>query len=165
MHKKMVKFKREKRSSVPIIKMVQHSTNNQFQAFDEKYILKAKDFSYGIRPIYYFSRAIGLMPYTIIRNPTSQVYESRVRLFDALWFAISIFFYIMMAISSYYNMKMPHDSNLSSYILILGDFVLLILNLIVAAIIIIMDMCNRFKLVKILNTFIIVDKSVSQFFF
>lgn len=44
------------------------------------------DFAYSFRPIYYFSRVYGLMPFTITYNARGSINGLEVRLFDLLWF-------------------------------------------------------------------------------
>lgn len=44
-------------------------------------------FAHCFRPIYIFSRAFGLMPFSIICQSNGGVRESKVTKFDALWFA------------------------------------------------------------------------------
>lgn len=119
------------------------------------------NFSYSIRPMYYFSRAFGLFPFTMIYDTNGDVQGAHVTLFDILWFFISIFLYLLMAFYCYMNMDLPQNPN-DSYILNLGDYALLIVGLIYGAIIILLDMFNRFGFIDLVKNITTFDKEVSK---
>lgn len=78
-------------------------------------------FSYGFRPIYYFSRAIGLMPYTVIYNLNGEIQEHRFHIRDALWLLSSFCLYLSVILHVFRDMKLPQDPNSTMYIFILGN--------------------------------------------
>lgn len=111
------------------------------QSLKKNIPLKKMTFSYSLRPIYYFSRIFGLLPFTIVYDTNGDVYEARVTCFDILWFIISVCLYLLLALFSYTNIQLPEGPNVSP-ILVLGDYVLLITGLLYGAIIIVFDMCT-----------------------
>lgn len=113
------------------------------------------NFALSLRPVYRFSRAFGLMPFTIILDEKLNFKEVRVRPLDVAWFIISIILCLVMAIVYYQTTELPTDQNVSS-ILVIGDAMLIIIGLFYTSSIIIMDMLNRFKIIgilKMLNNF------------
>lgn len=149
-------------SDVSIIKTTQYPTTQKVT--QEKLRAENVNFEYSFRPIYYISRFFGLMPFSIVFDPIRGIQKPHVNIFDGIWFFVSILIYISMAFISYNDIKLSKDSNTASFILMLGDSVLLILGLIYSALIIIFDMRNRFKLIEILNKFIKFDKEVGSHF-
>lgn len=115
----------------------------------------------SFRPVYYFSRIFGLMPFSIACDTRRDIQKPQINVLDGVWFVCSMLIYISMAIISYKNMKLPQDTNKSSFILVLGDYLLLYVGLIYGALIILFDMLNRYKLVGILNKYITFDNEVS----
>lgn len=118
-----------------------------------------QSFAYSFRPIHYFSRAFGLLPFSVALDSNGNIQKARVSLFDALWFVISISLYLIMAFICYQNIKLPQDQNVS-YILATGDAMFLIAGLIYGAIIITIDMFNRFRIIDILRMFTAFDSEV-----
>ena len=116
---------------------------------------------YGLLPVYFFSRAIGLLPFSIVCNSTGKVQCARVRAFDFIWFVFSIGLYISMALFIYQAMVIPKDPN-ESVILIIGDNLLLISGLASAVIFILIDMFNRNRLVGILKNLTVFDDEVGE---
>lgn len=78
-------------------------------------------FSYGFRPIHYFSRAIGLMPYTVVYNLNGEIQEHRFHIRDGLWLLSSICLYLLVILHVFRDMKLPQDPNSTMYIYILGN--------------------------------------------
>lgn len=117
------------------------------------------NFARSLRPIYQFSRAFGLMPYTITCDENINFKGVRVRPFDILWCIISISLCITMAVVYYQNIELTNDPNVS-IVLQIGDAMLLGVVLIYACTIIILDMINRFKLIKILKSLNCFDNTV-----
>lgn len=78
-------------------------------------------FSYGFRPIYYFSRVIGLMPYSMVHNKNGEIQEHRIYYRDGLWILTSISLYISVILHVFRDMKLPKDPNSTLYIFILGN--------------------------------------------
>lgn len=131
-----------------------HFDSKKLKISSERYV------AYSLRTIYYFSRFIGLLPFSIIRDRNGDVKEVRVSLFDFLWCSIAVCLYLSMAFICFQTMNLPKKAN-STHILVLGDCIHCILGLINAAIMIVMDMCNRFRILNILKKFALFDKQVT----
>lgn len=152
----MEKFYSSNRSDSAIRPFHTYSSNQR--ALKEKLRAENTNFLHAFSPIYYVSRVFGLMPFSIVCRT---VRKPHVNIFDGIWFLLSILLYISLAINSYRNMKFPDEKNTASFIINVGDSLLLNVGLIYAALIIIFDMHNRFKLIEILNKFIAFDKEVN----
>lgn len=121
--------------------------------------VKNFDFAYCFRPVYYFSRIFGFMPFTIVYNSNGAIQGPKIRVFDILWFILSIFLYILSTFMPFRHINYPINT---SFVLIVGDFLLLKLSLIFSILNVVMDMCNRFKLVDILKNVNSFDEKVSN---
>lgn len=62
---------------------------------------------HGFKPIYYFSRALGLWPFTIDSN--GSIKKAHVRLVDILWFSMSICLYLLAAYQTYNEYRTDND--------------------------------------------------------
>lgn len=150
-----------KKIPIALTETVQPSVNDRFKIVGRKNCWTVVTFTHSFRPIYYFARIFGSMPYTIYCDSNGNAHEPKVRIVDGVWFVISMCIFLSMAFFSYRNMESLQNPNTSSYILILGDQILLILCLIFGAQIIGMDMLNRDKLVDILKKITAFDKEAS----
>lgn len=157
----MNKRNRKNEATVLSINVVQPSINNQPEVVEQNENSTAVSFSYGFRPVYYLSRAFGLMPYSIVYDANGEIQKSQVKKFDVVWFVISICAYSFIAALVYWNMKLTHDPKVTSYILVLGDYVLSIVVITSGVYMIGMDMHNRFKFIGILKKLSIFEKEVS----
>lgn len=137
--------------------------SDQFKVGDKKVRSKSDNFAFSVRPIYFFSRACGLLPFSINQNSSGEIQEPKISLFDAVWFGISVCAYSAMAYIFYHNLRLTQDPNTKSYFLVLGDYMLYISVLIYGIVARAMDMCNRFKLIDILKKFSMFDKEVKSF--
>lgn len=108
------------------------------------------NFALSLRPIYKFSRAFGLMPFTIVVDAKCNFKGTRVRTLDIIWFIISISLCLVMAIVYYQTIELTKGQNVST-ILVFGDAMIVIVGLMYTCVIIIMDMINRNKLIAILK--------------
>lgn len=68
-----------------------------------------KEFQHGFQPIYYFSRAIGLWPFSITYSSNGTI-KARVHLLDSLWFIVSICLYLTALYCACDNIK-KHKSS------------------------------------------------------
>lgn len=162
--KVMDKINRKTASTISAIKMVRPWPADRSKALEKSDHSRELNFVYSFRPIYYYSRLLGLMPFSIIYDSNKEPQKPKVRVSDGLWFVVSICFYCMMAIVSYEARKHSRNSSKgSSYVLILGDSFHLISGLLIGALTIAMDMCNRHKLVGILRKFTAFDREASLF--
>lgn len=126
-------------------------------------VLKSEKFNffYSFRPVYNFARTFGFMPFTIVCNSNGSIHGPNIRIFDILWFIIAITIYILSAIVVLQNTEhLEIGSRIESAILKITDYLLLVLMLFFGAIIIGMDMFNRFKLVDILKSINTFDEEV-----
>lgn len=117
------------------------------------------NFAYSFRPIYFFSRAFGLLPFSLIFDSNGDIQKARVSIFDGLWFKVSVSLYLLMAFICYQNIELLQDQN-QSPILVIGDALFLIFGLIYDAVSIVFDMLNRNKLVDILKMLTAFDNEV-----
>lgn len=117
---------------------------------------------YCFRPIYYFSRIFGVMPFSIVCDLNGEIKKIKISVFDGLWFFISISIYLLMAIIYQRDLKLVIDQR--SFLYAAGNF-LLILSLAIYVIAIGTDMYNRSKYVEILKKITVFDNEVSHFNF
>lgn len=122
------------------------------------------NFFYSFRPIYYFSRTFGFMPFTIVFNSNGSIQGPNIRTFDILWFIIAITIYILSAIVVLQNTEhLEIGSTTESEILKNTDFVILVSMLFFGALIIAMDMYNRGTIVEMLKSIKSFDDEVPTF--
>lgn len=124
---------------------------------------KIVHFSRIFRPIYIFARICGFMPFSIQRSDTqNERFEPRVSKWDGLWFTTSICFYSAMVANTLFGeITLPHESNGQLNAIILGNHLLRLMILIFGVFALTMDMCNRYKLVNILNNFTAFDQEAN----
>lgn len=151
----MHKFKRQ--THAPII-MVKSSENNKKISIENGTEVKQINFSYSFRPIYYFSRMFGLMPFSIIYDSNGEIKQCKITIVDGIWFLISMFTYSLYL---YLTLRrMFSDQTTPTFVMILGNtFLLMIIMYAVGAVA--MDMCNRFRFIKIAESFTSFDKQAS----
>lgn len=147
--------------TVSDIKVVRQSVDDRLKIIVED--ANKLNFAYSFRPIYYFSRTVGLMPFSIAYDSNGNAQEPRVKRLDALWFVVSISCYIFVAWSTYriYYLAIL-QSPYTILVLNMCDYLLLIGELIFAVVMIAMDMWNRFNLVDILKKIQYFDKKASN---
>lgn len=134
---------------------------NHFQVLVKRGRWKKLDFAYSFLPVYYFSRVLGLLPYSFMCDSEGELQAPQVDLIDGIWFLLSMFIYVLAAFTNYQMIKMPKQIAISSP-LYFGHYTLLIQGLLICAISIAMDMFNRKKFVTVLKTFIDFDKEVKD---
>lgn len=125
-------------------------------------LLKNINFCYNVRPIHIYSRVFGLIPYSVVQSKNGDTYEARVSVFDFVWFIISICLYLLLGFAYVQTIAVPTNPD-ESYILAVGDGILISMGVFSGAIMVAMDMLNRFKTVDIIKKFSIFDKKVGQF--
>lgn len=121
------------------------------------------NFMYSFRPIYYFSRAYGFLPFTIIYNSRGTIHGIEVQTFDILWFGISIIMNSILAFMISIDTELLQDSKGGSIILVGGDYLAHIFSMVFLVLSIGTDMCIRYKLVDILKKINKFDEKVSPF--
>lgn len=108
---------------------------------------RAFDFVYCIRPVYYFSRICGFMPYTVIHDLNCKIQRPKIRVYDLIWFILSIFCQILSLVF-YFETRVI----LSSFaILTESDAIIIAMRTIFNIFAITMDMCHRYKFIEILK--------------
>lgn len=164
----MIEFNSECEATVPVMKVSQPSAADdriETIKLEKRNRTEELNFAYSFRPIYYYSRIFGLMPFTIMYDSNGDPQEPRVGLFNFVWFIAAIGLYTSMAYFSYIDMNVPRDASIPYAILISG-FSLQISRLIFGALAIGMDMWNRFKIVDILKKLNIFNKeAIPSFLF
>lgn len=125
---------------------------------------KIVHFAHVFRPIYCFARICGFMPFSIRHsNSPNEQFVPRASLCDVVWFGISMCFYLTMIVNTFCeNVVLPHESNAQLNAIGLGNYLLCLMILSFSIFALIIDVCNRFKLVNILNDFTVFDQEVSQ---
>lgn len=116
------------------------------------------DLAYTFRPVYYFSRIFGFLSFSIAYNSDGSIQGPKVRAFDITWFILAISLYVLSAFMHFRSIDYLKNQ---SFIMIDGDFLLLKLSLVSCILVIVMDMCNRVKLVDIVKNFNSFDEKVS----
>lgn len=121
------------------------------------------NFEYCLWPIYFVSRASGLLPFSIARDSNGTIYAPRIRIFDFLFFISSISWYLYLTYTSFHDIQHWPSLN-KSHVLTVSNYSLLIVGLIFGALTITMDMLNRSTLVDICKKFITFDQNVRNAF-
>lgn len=154
-----------KRKIIPIQKKMAESSVQNRVHFEKLEVGKMTNFIHVFWPIYCFARICGQMPFSIVHEPHVGIRNStsRISKIDALWFFIAICIYSTLTFSvcvylvrvfSYYGI------NPTLYVLASGVGLLCLTNFICGILILIMDMCNRHKIVSILKKITIFDREV-----
>lgn len=122
---------------------------------------KKVTFADSMRPFYYFLRLFGLLPFSITYDLNGQPHASRVSVLDVLWFTISTLLYSTITYLVFRSITIPQETATASYILILGDDLLLLANMFFGILFVGIDMFNRYELVNTLKEFDMFDTAVS----
>lgn len=122
--------------------------------------LQPRNFQISFQPIQYFSRCIGLWPFTVAYDSNGLIKEARVHLFDKLWFLISICLYLTALFHTYKNSLKSQDLKAKFFFSTLIFKIYQIPPLFFGTIGIVLDMYNRNRLVDILNKIAIFDREV-----
>lgn len=133
------------------------------ESFNNASAGRPKKVQHGFQPVYYFSRFIGLWPFTIAHNSNGSKKEARVHLIDGFWFLISICLYLTAIFYIYKRIMDLRTSDDNPYVLVnsITNTVLLLFR----AVSIVLDLFNRNSLVNILDKFIIFDSGEGLIFF
>ena len=141
---------------------VQLSLHHRSQANTKTKLSKKYNFMYSFRPVYYFSRVYGLMPFTITFNSRGKIRGFEVGPFDILWFILTIVINLTLALLISKDTEFLRDTRSGSIILVGGDYSINIFSMIFNAVLIVTDMCLRHKLVDILKKINTFDEKVSR---
>lgn len=125
---------------------------------------KKLTFAYSFKPIYYFSRIFGFMPFSVVHDSTGAIQLARVRTVDFLWFIISIGIYVSSAIHLVVSIDQTPIPD-KSIILVNCTRSIVVIRKLLSCLSIILDMSNRSKIVDILKKISSFDERVSQFWY
>lgn len=121
---------------------------------------KTASFTFGLRPIYYFSRVFGLLPFSIIHDSDGVALEPKIGKLDALWMVINIGIYASMTYFVYKDIN--YYQNAITTTLLTGDDLLFLMEIILGMVIIGLDFYNRFGFIDILRKFSIFDTEANS---
>lgn len=112
---------------------------------------------------YYFLRALGLWPFSFVRDSSGKIQKPKVTKIDLLWFIVSILLYVSASVvyNNTSNVESKYMNNIATYIMHKGEYIRLTLSIFLVTSIIGIDMCNRFKIVNAIKMFIHFDEVVS----
>lgn len=122
---------------------------------------KKFNFEYGVRPIYYFLRLMGLWPFSIVHGLNGSIQETKVRFIDVVWFLISIALYLAAAFSTFERIKQIPYPNL---MITIFNYIAQTLGLACGALHIAMDLCSRKRIGSFLDMFRTFDNEVCVLF-
>lgn len=119
------------------------------------------NFGSVFRPLYYLSRIWGMAPFSITTNSNGEVQKPKIHLFDGLWFLITICVYLFFT-NYAWNAFQTSRGNLDkeTWILILSARLLAIFAFVYGILMVIINVCNRFKLITMVKMFNRFDKEV-----
>lgn len=120
------------------------------------------DFAYSFRPIYYFSRVYGLMPFTITYNARGAINGLEVKMTDLFWFIATLTLNVAMTLMISKDTLYLQDLKFLSNMLSGADYFLEIYCMIFNLLLIGMDMWMRTRLVDILQRITTFDEEVSH---
>lgn len=173
MHTLTTKYNQEKSPQMSMIKTLhntmvdspkvygQHeATTSTPMAAKREYSKKLRNIVFSYQPIFYLSRIFGLLPFSLTYDSNGEIKSPKINKFDGVWFIISIT--VCLAFAKVVSSSIEIPKGTTPPILILGSQLLLMFGLIFGAIIIVENMCSRFKFVKILKMFIAFDKEASE---
>lgn len=156
---------KSKSTVIPVVISVasieQSSVNTQHEMDENEVHSDKVSFTRSLRPIYYFSRMFGLMPFSIVHGSNGEAQKPRISKLDGIWFAVAIGSYLAMAYIAFKNIA-AEDPNSTSYMLILVDYFIYFSEIFLGILIIGFEMCNRFKLINILREFTTFDTEVRK---
>lgn len=156
-------FSKNTMKSVSVIEMVEPSSVEPLNPNEDEQE-KIVHFTRVFRPIYCFARICGFMPFSIRRTDSlNGQFVARVSPCDALWFAISMCFYLTMIVNIFCGkILLLHEINTQLSAIALGNYLLRLMILSYSIFALIIDVFNRYKLVSILNDFTVFDQEVSS---
>lgn len=153
----MKKSEQENHSPKEAIIMVKSAVNDEKNSVENQAQAQQINFSHSFRPIYYFSRVFGLMPFSITYDSNGEAQCSRIRIFDGIWFVISMLIYS----SSVYCIVLRFEKQSSSTFVVIVGNTFLLMSIIYGVGAVAMDMYNRFKFFEIVKSFSVFDKQVN----
>lgn len=153
----MIKLTSKSRAIKPALEILQiECTAETFK------ISKTSNFLSSFKFNYYFLRVFGQWPFALVRDSNGEIQKHKIRILDPLWFIISMALYIAASITFYKNAQFERENpKFARKIINSGEYIRITLSLIFVALEIAIDMCNRRKLINVVNMFLRFDESVS----
>lgn len=159
----MIEINSESSATIAVPNVTQRSIYDRNKIITNKNRTDNVNFAYSFRPIYFYSRILGLMPFSISYNENGRVQKAKIGVFDGVWFVISICTYLSLAFTCFHRMKVQLEANVP-FILFFGEQIHLALGLAFGALAITIHMYNRSKMIDILRIFSVFDEEASFFF-
>ena len=121
----------------------------------------------GYRPIFWFSRIFGSIPFSIVCNSNGEVQSCKMKKADWIFMAVSLCVYLSIIFNLYCTLssKFDHQRQIAMLVMTMGLFIVASLSFIFGTQLILINMCNRHKLVDILKNFDRFDKEVKRSIF
>lgn len=142
--------------------MAEHPVQNQLQTPFENVHKPQVNFRHSFRPVYIVSRIFGQMPFTIAYNANGEIQRAIVNKLDGVWFACSLSVFIYMIFSAYEFFFMGPNSIHEIEVSFVGMFSIISISMIIGALGLILDFCNRSTFVDILKKTAIFDETVNS---
>lgn len=111
--------------------------------------LKGVKFNDIIRTTHKISRVFGQLPFSVKYTANDEIESTHVRLFDLIWFFTSIAFYLYFMQSIWSTFDLTGD--FQSLLIFIIARLILIVDLLLSAIAVVLDMFNRNRLIGILK--------------
>lgn len=124
--------------------------------------VKSNKIEHGFESIYYFSRAIGVWPFTIVYNSNGLIQSTGVCVVDGFWIVISMCLYFTAIFFTYQDLKDANHSNVDSIAFSLHYLIQMMTLLFGAICGILLNFINRNKIMNILEEFITFDNQVRK---
>lgn len=122
--------------------------------------MTTQSFAYCLRPIYYFARICGQMPFSITHQPNSSIVKVNFHKRDIIWLILSMSVQVTLIFRAIQMLKSYRHTNSATFTLHLGHSTIWFLNSILGICVMILDALNSGKIVRILNDFTSFDKEV-----
>lgn len=113
-----------------------------------------RNFAFCYRPLYYFSRVFGHIPFTITHCANDSKVKAKLFIRDFIWFAISLFIHICLFA------MIVHKFRLDNAISNIGGKLNFLICLLLGISAMVLNACNRTKIIRILNEITTFDENV-----
>lgn len=132
-----------------------------FLASDSEKILKKRlDFYDCFQPVYFISRFFGLCPFTSHFDSNGKLMKFSVGVQGSVRFITSI---LLILVSAYFvRFSSKNAAKFESSMLMIADLLFWVVGAVMGISSIVLDMLNRNRKLKIIKTFIVVDKNVKR---
>lgn len=127
-------------------------------------IIQMKIMSFGsvFRPLHRLARIWGLAPYSIAADSNGELLNSKIHLYDGLWLLTTVLLYLAFLNYSVDAFNVDRKAlHRETWILILCARLLAIFAFLYGILSIIINMCNRFKLMNMVKMYTRFDEEVS----